>query len=168
MTGTALTEEEEFGAIYKLDIVEIPSDDQLLQALDEHLRHVVHLGGLLPHAGDNQGGPGLVDEDGVHLVHNGEVHHINQAIKAHGVMKRDIDYVIKDGQVIIVDEFTGRLMFARRYSEGLHQAIASLARSLERCSFFSMDTVPTSTGWPLAWHALICSMTARYLAASVL
>ena len=50
-------------------------------------------------------------------------HHINQAIKAHGVMKRDIDYVVKDGEVIIVDEFTGRLMFGRRYSEGLHQAI---------------------------------------------
>ena len=50
-------------------------------------------------------------------------HHINQAIKAHGVMKRDIDYVVKDGQVVIVDEFTGRLMFGRRYNEGLHQAI---------------------------------------------
>ncbi len=50
-------------------------------------------------------------------------HHINQAIKAHGVMKRDIDYVMKDGEVVIVDEFTGRLMFGRRYSEGLHQAI---------------------------------------------
>ena len=50
-------------------------------------------------------------------------HHINQAIKAHGVMKRDVDYVLKDGEIIIVDEFTGRLMFGRRYSEGLHQAI---------------------------------------------
>ena len=50
-------------------------------------------------------------------------HHINQALKAHGVMKRDIDYVVKDGEVIIVDEFTGRLMLGRRYSEGLHQAI---------------------------------------------
>ena len=50
-------------------------------------------------------------------------HHVNQAIKAHGVMKKDIDYVVKDGEVIIVDEFTGRLMFGRRYSEGLHQAI---------------------------------------------
>ena len=50
-------------------------------------------------------------------------HHINQAIKAHGTMKRDIDYVVKDGEVIIVDEFTGRLMFGRRYSNGLHQAI---------------------------------------------
>ena len=50
-------------------------------------------------------------------------HHVNQAIKAHGTMKRDIDYVVKDGEVVIVDEFTGRLMFGRRYSEGLHQAI---------------------------------------------
>ena len=50
-------------------------------------------------------------------------HHINQAMKARGLMKRDIDYVVKDGQVIIVDEFTGRLMYGRRYNEGLHQAI---------------------------------------------
>ena len=51
------------------------------------------------------------------------LHHINQAIKAHGIMKRDTDYVVKDGEVIIVDEFTGRLMLGRRYNEGLHQAI---------------------------------------------
>ena len=50
-------------------------------------------------------------------------HHINQAMKAHGVMKRDVDYVVKDGEIIIVDENTGRLMLGRRYSEGLHQAI---------------------------------------------
>ena len=50
-------------------------------------------------------------------------HHINIAIKAHGVMKRDIDYVVKDGQVLIVDEFTGRIMIGRRYNEGLHQAL---------------------------------------------
>ena len=50
-------------------------------------------------------------------------HHINQAIKARGVMKRDIDYVVKDGEVLIVDEFTGRIMLGRRYNEGLHQAI---------------------------------------------
>ncbi len=50
-------------------------------------------------------------------------HHINQAMRARGIMKRDIDYVVKDGQVIIVDEFTGRLMYGRRYNEGLHQAI---------------------------------------------
>ncbi len=50
-------------------------------------------------------------------------HHVNQAIRAHGIMKRDVDYVVKDGEVIIVDEFTGHLMFGRRYNEGLHQAI---------------------------------------------
>ena len=50
-------------------------------------------------------------------------HHINQALKAHGIMRRDIDYIVKDGEIIIVDEFTGRLMLGRRYSEGLHQAI---------------------------------------------
>ena len=70
-------------------------------------------------------------------------HHINQAMKAHGVMKRDIDYVLKDGQIIIVDEFTGRLMYGRRYSEGLHQAIeakegvevASESRTLATITF---------------------------------
>ena len=60
----------------------------------------------------------LMDSDNVTLLH-----HINQAIKARGVMPRDVDYVVKDGEVIIVDEFTGRLMFGRRYNEGLHQAI---------------------------------------------
>ena len=54
------------------------------------------------------------------------LHHINQAIKAHGVMKRDVDYVVKDGEVIIVDEFTGRLMLGRRYNDGLHQAIEAM------------------------------------------
>ena len=51
------------------------------------------------------------------------VHHINQALHAHGVMKKDIDYIVKDGEVLIVDEFTGRIMYGRRYSNGLHQAI---------------------------------------------
>ena len=60
----------------------------------------------------------LSDADNMNLLH-----HINQAIKARGVMKRDIDYVVKDGEVIIVDEFTGRLMLGRRYNDGLHQAI---------------------------------------------
>lgn len=50
-------------------------------------------------------------------------HHVNQALRAHAMMKRDVDYVVKDGEIVIVDEFTGRLMFGRRYSEGLHQAI---------------------------------------------
>ncbi|MCD8085324.1 MAG: preprotein translocase subunit SecA [Clostridiales bacterium] len=60
----------------------------------------------------------LADEENTTLNH-----HINQAIRAHGVMKKDIDYIVKDNQVIIVDEFTGRLMYGRRFNEGLHQAI---------------------------------------------
>ncbi len=60
----------------------------------------------------------LNDADNITLSH-----HIQQAIRAYGIMKRDVDYVVKDGEVIIVDEFTGRLMFGRRYNEGLHQAI---------------------------------------------
>ncbi len=60
----------------------------------------------------------LTDSDNINIQH-----HINQAIKANGVMTKDIDYVVKDGEVIIVDEFTGRLMYGRRYNEGLHQAI---------------------------------------------
>ena len=55
-------------------------------------------------------------------------HHLNQAMKARGIMKRDIDYVVKEGQIIIVDEFTGRLMYGRRYNEGLHQAIEAKER----------------------------------------
>ena len=51
------------------------------------------------------------------------VHHINQALRAQGIMKKDIDYIVKDGEVLIVDEFTGRIMYGRRYSDGLHQAI---------------------------------------------
>ena len=60
----------------------------------------------------------LTDPEHVNLQH-----HINQAIKANGVMKRDIDYVVRDGEVLIVDEFTGRIMYGRRYNEGLHQAL---------------------------------------------
>ena len=60
----------------------------------------------------------LMDPDNMTLLH-----HINQAIKAHGIMHLDIDYVVKDGEIVIVDEFTGRLMFGRRFNEGLHQAI---------------------------------------------
>lgn len=57
------------------------------------------------------------------IDHTELYHHINQALKAHAVMKKDVDYVAKDGEIVIVDEFTGRLMFGRRYSDGLHQAI---------------------------------------------
>lgn len=60
----------------------------------------------------------LTDPDNLSIQH-----HVNQAIKANGIMKRDVDYVVKDGEIIIVDEFTGRLMYGRRYNEGLHQAI---------------------------------------------
>lgn len=60
----------------------------------------------------------LMDADNITLQH-----HINQAIKAHGVMHKDVDYVVKDGEVLIVDEFTGRIMVGRRYNDGLHQAI---------------------------------------------
>ena len=60
----------------------------------------------------------LTDADNITIQH-----HVNQAIKAYGIMHRDIDYVVRDGEVIIVDEFTGRLMYGRRYNEGLHQAI---------------------------------------------
>ena len=56
------------------------------------------------------------------------VHHINQALRAHGIMKKDIDYIVKDGEVLIVDEFTGRIMYGRRYSNGLHQAIEAKER----------------------------------------
>ncbi|WP_148558476.1 preprotein translocase subunit SecA [Terrisporobacter glycolicus] len=57
------------------------------------------------------------------IEHTELYHHITQALKAHAIMKKDVDYVAKDGEIVIVDEFTGRLMFGRRYSEGLHQAI---------------------------------------------
>ena len=57
------------------------------------------------------------------MEHTELYHHINQALRAHVIMKRDVDYVVKEGEIVIVDEFTGRLMFGRRYSEGLHQAI---------------------------------------------
>ena len=69
-------------------------------------------------------------------------HHINQAIKAHGVMKRDIDYVVKDGEVIIVDEFTGRLMFGRRYSNGLHQAIEAKEHVTVASENKTLATIP--------------------------
>ncbi len=68
-------------------------------------------------------------EDAFHLENFNDlenstlVHHVNQALRAHGVMKKDIDYIVKDGEVLIVDEFTGRIMYGRRYNNGLHQAI---------------------------------------------
>ena len=62
-------------------------------------------------------------------IENSEiVHNVNQALRAHGVMKKDIDYIVKDGQVLIVDEFTGRIMYGRRYNDGLHQALEAKER----------------------------------------
>ncbi len=65
----------------------------------------------------------LADQENMEISH-----HINQALKAHNTMKRDIDYIVKDGEVLIVDEFTGRIMYGRRYSNGLHQAIEAKER----------------------------------------
>lgn len=75
-------------------------------------------------------------------VSNMEIaHHVNQALKAKAIMKRDIDYVVKDGEVIIVDEFTGRLMFGRRYSDGLHQAIEAKEKLNVRSESKTLATI---------------------------
>jgi preprotein translocase subunit SecA len=93
--------------------------------LDEKSRNVTlndqgvqHIEQLLAEGGLLKEGSGLYDIENVAIVH-----HVNQALKAHMLFKRDTDYIVKDGQVIIIDEFTGRMMEGRRYSEGLHQAI---------------------------------------------
>ena len=62
-------------------------------------------------------------------------HHVLQALKARNLMERDVDYIVKDGEIVIVDEFTGRLMFGRRYSNGLHQAIEAKRTCLVRSEF---------------------------------
>jgi preprotein translocase subunit SecA len=74
--------------------------------------------GLLARAGLIPDGSGLYDIENVAVVH-----HVNQALRAHTLFKRDVDYIVKDGKVVIIDEFTGRMMDGRRYSEGLHQAL---------------------------------------------
>ena len=86
-------------------------------------------------------------------------HHINQALKAHGVMKRDIDYVVKDGEVIIVDEFTGRLMLGRRYSEGLHQAIEAKEQVDVRRENKTLATITFQNYFRL--YGKLSGMTAR-------
>lgn len=68
-------------------------------------------------------------------------HHVIQALKAHNIMKRDVDYIVKDGEIVIVDEFTGRLMFGRRYSEGLHQAIEAKEGLLVRQESKTLATI---------------------------
>ncbi|KXG78083.1 Protein translocase subunit SecA [Fervidicola ferrireducens] len=86
--------------------------------VDEKAHSVIPTEKGIKKAEDFLGVKNLYDEENIELLH-----HFHQALKAHALMKRDRDYVVKDGQVIIVDEFTGRLMYGRRYSEGLHQAI---------------------------------------------
>ena len=102
----------------KTDEKEIHDDYDCDYIVDEKQRTVSLTASGIAKAEKFFGVENLADAENATLSH-----HINQAMKARGLMKRDIDYVIKDGQVIIVDEFTGRLMYGRRYNEGLHQAI---------------------------------------------
>ena len=102
----------------KTDEKEIHDDYDCDYIVDEKQRTVSLTASGIAKAEKFFGVENLADAENATLSH-----HINQAMKARGLMKRDIDYVIKDGQIIIVDEFTGRLMYGRRYNEGLHQAI---------------------------------------------
>ncbi len=85
---------------------------------DEKARSVMLTEAGVARAEEKLGVENLYDPSNVEMLH-----HVNQALKAHVIFKRDVDYIVKDGQVVIVDEFTGRLMAGRRYSEGLHQAL---------------------------------------------
>ena len=102
----------------KTDEKEVQDDYDCDYIVDEKSRSVSLTASGIAKAEKFFGVENLADPDNATLNH-----HINQAMKARGLMKKDIDYVVKDGQIIIVDEFTGRLMYGRRYNEGLHQAI---------------------------------------------
>ena len=102
----------------KIDEKEVQDDYDCDYFVDEKSRTVSLTASGIAKAEKFFGVENLADAENSTLSH-----HINQAMKARGLMKRDIDYVVKDGQIIIVDEFTGRLMYGRRYNEGLHQAI---------------------------------------------
>ena len=102
----------------KTDEKEVQDDYDCDYIVDEKSRTVSLTASGIAKAEKYFGVQNLADAENTTLSH-----HINQAMKARGLMKRDIDYVVKDGQIIIVDEFTGRLMYGRRYNEGLHQAI---------------------------------------------
>ena len=102
----------------KTDEKEVQDDYDCDYIVDEKARTVSLTASGIAKAEQFFGVENLADPDNTTLLH-----HINQAMKARGLMKKDIDYVVKDGQIIIVDEFTGRLMYGRRYNEGLHQAI---------------------------------------------
>ena len=107
----------------KTEDKEVHDDYDCDYFLDEKSRTVSLTASGIAKAEKYFGVENLADPDNITLSH-----HINQAMKARGLMKKDIDYVIKDGEVIIVDEFTGRLMYGRRYNEGLHQAIEAKER----------------------------------------
>ena len=102
----------------KTDEKEVQDDYDCDYIVDEKSRSVSLTASGIAKAERQFGVENLGDPENATLSH-----HLNQAMKARGLMKRDIDYVVKDGQIIIVDEFTGRLMYGRRYNEGLHQAI---------------------------------------------
>ena len=102
----------------KTEAKEVQDDYNCDYFVDEKARTVSLTAAGIARAEKYFGVENLADADNATLNH-----HINQAMKARGLMKKDIDYVVKDGQIIIVDEFTGRLMYGRRYNEGLHQAI---------------------------------------------
>ena len=107
----------------KTDEKEIQDDYDCDYIVDEKARSVSLTASGIAKAEKYFGVENLADAENATLSH-----HINQAMKARGIMKKDIDYVVKDGQIIIVDEFTGRLMYGRRYNEGLHQAIEAKER----------------------------------------
>ena len=102
----------------KTEAKEVQDDFDCDYFVDEKARTVSLTASGIAKAEKYFGVENLADAENTTLTH-----HINQAMKARGLMKKDIDYVVKDGQIIIVDEFTGRLMYGRRYNEGLHQAI---------------------------------------------
>ena len=102
----------------KTEAKEVHDDYDCDYFVDEKARTVSLTASGIAKAEKYFGVENLADAENTTLTH-----HINQAMKARGLMKKDIDYVVKDGQIIIVDEFTGRLMYGRRYNEGLHQAI---------------------------------------------
>ena len=107
----------------KTDEKEVQDDYDCDYFVDEKSRTVSLTASGIAKAEKFFGVENLADSENTTLSH-----HINQAMKARGLMKKDIDYVVKDGQIIIVDEFTGRLMYGRRYNEGLHQAIEAKER----------------------------------------
>ncbi len=107
----------------KTDEKELQDDLDCDYFVDEKARTVSLTAAGIAKAERQFGVENLADPENATLSH-----HLNQAMRARGLMKRDIDYVVKDGQIIIVDEFTGRLMYGRRYNEGLHQAIEAKER----------------------------------------